>query len=389
VSILDGTAELQPDPLARLCLERVRLGAAWLTGASRRDGSLYYRYFPDRDEYELRRYNEVRHAGTAYAMFQAWEIVRSRDLLAAAEGTAEYIRNESVPALGGRAFAYRGEMKLGGQALAVIALLERRRVLGDSHYDDLIADLATCLQAMELPDQPGRYFQSYSRRRPSLEPDSRYYPGEALLALTRLAQHFPQNDHLEHAARAAEFLVHVRDGDLPAAGAVPHDDHWLAIALSELYRLRAMPEYRAVALLQAERMRSRQHRAEHGLPMRIGANRSRVVRNTSTATKGEAMVAVWGMAAATGDQENAARFAEASRRNAQFLMRVQNTEDNTGLFPRPERAIGGWGQDAFNPMIRIDFVQHSIAQLLNVWHITTRGDVPMAGVGAAPPLAGP
>ena len=74
-----------------------------------------------------------------------------------------YIDDNSVAVDGrpGRAYLYQGQMKLGGQALALVALLERRRVLNDTSQDALIQDLTDFMVAMELPDQPGRYYQSY------------------------------------------------------------------------------------------------------------------------------------------------------------------------------------------------------------------------------------
>ena len=78
------------------------------------------------------------------------------------------------------------------------------------------------------------------------------------------------------------------------------------------------------------------------------------------------------------DEEAVELVATAARRNAQFQMRVQYTEENAQLFPRPERMIGAWGEDAAEPYVRIDFVQHNISALIGVWHLTEEGDVPIA-----------
>lgn len=379
-AVLDGTRELQPDPLADLAHERAEMGAAWLADVSQEDGAFIYLYYPEADEYDFEDYNEVRHAGTTYSLFQAYGMVGGDRILEAAEGGARYIEEHSEPAMGaGRAFLYEGRMKLGGQALALVALLERRRVVEDTTYDQLIFDLADFMLSLELEDQPGRYFQSYyaDPGEPTLEPDSDYYPGEALLAMTRLAQQFPDGPYLEYAARAADFLIHERDGDIPAAGQVPREDHWLAMALSELYRLQPEPEYREVAYLQAESMVNNQHTSAEW-PMRIGASAARSPINyTSTATKGEALVAVWAMAEFADDEERVERYSTAARRNVQFQMRVQYTADNSQLYPRPVAVIGAWGKDALDPWIRMDFVQHNVSALIGVWYLTTEGDIPI------------
>ena len=379
--LLDGRTEPELDAMAELARDRAAAGARWLTGVTRDDGSFLYIYYPEDDEYDREDYNEVRHAGTTYSLFTAYAVSRDERVLEAAENAARYIDAQSVEAEGfpGRAYVFEDRMKLGGQALSLVALLERRRVLEDTTHDGLITDLAEFMMAMELPDEPGRYYQSYLRESNelSLDPDSDYYPGEALLAFTRLAQQFPEGPYLEHAQRAAAYLIHERDGDIPSAGQVPREDHWLTLALAELYRLDPQDEYRQVAYLQAESMRSNQHDAS-GQPMRIGGSALQAPINyTSTATKGEALVAAWALARFAGDEAEEERYADAAIRNLQFQLRVQYTPQNTQLLPRPEAAIGAWGKDAVDPWIRIDFVQHNVSGLLGMAHLVLDGDLPL------------
>jgi hypothetical protein len=64
-------------------------------------------------------------------------------------------------------------------------------------------------------------------------------------------------------------------------------------------------------------------------------------------------------------------LATAARRNVQFLMRVQYTEESAASFPDPARLIGAWGQDNVKPYVRMDFVQHNVSALLGLWRQTT------------------
>lgn len=96
--VVDGAGELQPGPLADLALERARMGAAWLAGVGREDGSFFYIYYPEDREFEEVDYNEVRHAGTTYSMFQAYGALGGEAVLDAAERGAQYIEDHSVPA---------------------------------------------------------------------------------------------------------------------------------------------------------------------------------------------------------------------------------------------------------------------------------------------------
>lgn len=206
-----------------------------------------------------------------------------------------------------------------------------------------------------------------------------FYPGEALLALTRLAEQFPDGPYLGAANRAANYLVRVRDGDIPESGQIPRQDHWLTIALSELYRLEKDDGYATVAYLQADAMIGNQYTAEDGDARIIGgARREGPISYTSTATKGEAIVAAWGLATFKGDEEAVARFALGAQRNAQFQMRMQYTAENTTEFARPDLTIGGWAANDEDRSIRIDYVQHNMSVLVGLWHLTVDGDLPIA-----------
>jgi hypothetical protein len=111
------------------------------------------------------------------------------DKILAAEKVTAVIRDAAVDTGdgSGTAYVHEGVMKVGGQALALVALLERRRVTQDTAYDPLIAEFAALMVAVGVKQEPGRFYQSYDpqTRTVLLTPDSDYCPGECLLALTR------------------------------------------------------------------------------------------------------------------------------------------------------------------------------------------------------------
>lgn len=383
-AILDGTAPVDTEALAELARERTRLGANWLTITQRPTGIFYYIYDPMTDEYDIENYNEVRHAGTTYALYQAVGLLGDESALATGEKAAQYIWSSTVP-VRNAGLAYldilNGDTSLGGQALALVALLERRRVTGNTDIDAIIRQMAEFLLWMEMDDHTGRFYNSYKPRTGTRlpTPDVVFYPGEALLALTRLAQQFPGGPYLEVAERTANYLVYERDGDIPKLGEIPREDHWLTIALNELYRLKRDEGYATVAYLQADAMIANQYTADDGEPANIGgARRDGPISNTSTATKGEAIVATWALASYRGDEEAVERFALGAQRNVQFQLRVQYTEANTGDFARPDLTIGGWPANVDDPSIRIDYVQHNMSVLFGLWYMTVEGDIPIA-----------
>lgn len=384
--VLDGRRAIAERPLAAIARERATLGSRWLAAVVRRDGSLPYRYYPSADRYDTESYNAIRHAGTTYSLFKV-AVGRGDPARRAGELATRYIVSHSValPGRPGRGYLFNGQVKLGGQALALVALLERRRVTGDRGHDRLIAQMATFLRQFEVPGGSGRMYSRYlaPSRRFALAPVSEYYPGEALLAFTRLAQQFPRGGYLQDARRVARYLVHERDGDIPRLGRVPREDHWLTLALSELHRLDPDPDYARVVYLQADSMIANQATARDGADV-IGASLAQdPINYTSTATKAEALAGAWALARHTGDARRARRLATAQQRTIQFLMRVQYTQANTIDFPEPARAIGAWPQDAYEDYVRIDFVQHNISALSDAAHLIVTGDVPLARAPSA------
>jgi hypothetical protein len=390
IPLLDGRRPIDRDALAELARERALVGADWIARTAGEDGRYLYQYYPKTDRFDRKTYNEVRHAGTTYSLYQCYELGGDPGWLPVADRACEWIRESSVASPhGGMAFAYEDRTKLGGQALAIVALLERRRVLDDASQDDLIAELATFMSAMELVQSPGQYFNSYltDTGRMMMAPMSDYYPGEALLALVRLAQHFPDGPFVDQAVRAADFLVFERDGDIPDAGVVPRHDHWLAMALSELYPLYPRPGYATVAYLQAGAMMLGQYPPSHPAWLLIGAaKRGKSANFTATATKAEAMNAVWNLASFIGDDEMVGKVSDACVRTAQFQMRVQYDAALSRNFPVPENVLGAWPQDEAESLVRVDFVQHNISALAGMHHLVRTGRFPVAS--SAVELAG-
>jgi len=96
-AILDGTADIDEAALADLALERALLGGRWLANVVHADGSFYYTYDPVSDRYDTAQYNEVRHAGTTYALFQLYGVTGDGQVLVGAERAAGYIAANSVP----------------------------------------------------------------------------------------------------------------------------------------------------------------------------------------------------------------------------------------------------------------------------------------------------
>src|SRR5262249_25267739 len=132
------------------------------------------------------------------------------------------------------AIVYEKEVaKLGASALATIAILKHREVTGEDRWMDHAEAFARFLLYQQ--QENGRFDSKYFFGNPSSENfESIYYPGEAILALTRMQAVHPEDPQWERTASlGAKWLITVRD----AGKKIPEltHDHWLLIATNELY----------------------------------------------------------------------------------------------------------------------------------------------------------
>jgi len=410
VALERGLPPVRPaDPAA--LLEAARLGGRYLTGALDADGRFTYRYRADTGTVRSG-YNIVRHAGTVYSLLELYEATDDAHTLDAAERAQAFLlaqvkpakpvkpvksgeaaepetpagmgnAGSPVPPAAGGAEAgcagvvEDGEVKLGGNALAVVALAKHAAVTGRREHLPTAVTLAEWILASQDPD--GRFAihqQTYPGGRASGF-ESEYYPGEAILALVRLHALVPrqgQRSWLDAAERGARWLITVRDGDAPDE-ALPHD-HWLLYALNELHRLRPDPIFLAHTRRLARVIMASQHR-EPAIPEWRGGDYE-PPRTTPTATRSEGLAAAYallrdhragarGSATAAGTAEEDAdvgRILEVLQLGAGFQLRTQLGAATAINLPQPGRALGGFHNTLTDYEIRIDYVQHNISSLL-------------------------
>lgn len=350
-------------------LASVVAGAEYLLRHQRPDGNFGYNYLAKEDAYDDD-YNLLRHAGTCYALLEVYQATGREDFLTAArrgiEALLEHVRGprpEDADAAFEAIVSPDEEAKLGGAALAILALVEHQRATGDSRWQAQAERLARFLlfQQREDAGNVGRFHSKYFYGPPDPEPfESIYYPGEAILALARLSRLSGRPEHLEAARRGAAWLVEVRDADKSTAD-LPHD-HWLLMALAELDELTGEARWRshaeriARAIVEAQRLSS-----SH--PDWIGSFYD-PPRSTPTATRAEALVAMVRLADRSG--LSAEPYLAALRRMAVFQLRCQLTPESAMYLARPDRAVGGFRRSLTDWEIRIDYVQHNLSALLGL-----------------------
>jgi len=362
-------------------LRRARMAADHLARITDARGRIRYHYEVALD-HERNQDNLLRHAGSIYALMQAYQQLHVPAWRAAGERAIGYLlRHTEVgtrtgPSGGGRArfvVSHRSTgkvLKLGGSALALISLVEHIAATGDERYLPEARELARFIVSAQ---KRSGELASYLPYRPGDEVPKRasiYYPGEAILGLVRLSEVDPDPLWLKTARRAADWLIDVRDGGKRIDQLVT--DHWLMIAMSHLYAATRDTRY----LEHMQRMTSRialELGATAGVAARYpdyAGSVSTPPRSTPSATRAEGLVGA----------VDACRLAHASCAERMKLLvsllthalSTQYTADALYWVPRPEAAAGGVAGGLTDTSIRDDFVQHTLSATLGLARL--RGD---------------
>lgn len=227
---------LGPDRLRAL----IDAGSLYLADQVKLDGRFDYGWHPCFDR-PIGTYNALRHASSVYAMLEAWEVTRTPLLLDAIRRalndlTGTLIRSARLPSGEFAAFLVEanGEVKLGGNAVCLLALVKYCEVMGSDGYRPLLDRLAAGILHMQRPDGGFVHVLGY----PALELRQQfrtiYYDGEAAFGLMRLYDLTGDSRWLDAVERA---FAHFE-----AAGHARVHDHWLGYAAAALTRHR--PEER-------------------------------------------------------------------------------------------------------------------------------------------------
>jgi hypothetical protein len=351
---------------ARL-LASIAAGGDWLLRFQKPDGSFHYAYHAATDEVG-EGYSAIRHAGTAWSLVLAHRATGERRLLDAARRALDWLGGR-VQTRGAMAWVdHGGRQSLGAAALTVVCRLDYRAAANTKGLDERIRRLGRFLLFLQRDD--GFFFTEYDvAAQRGVWPEGEvplYAPGEAMLALVRLARVWPDGPWKRAAVRAADFAATKRDAWYAKHGlAMVFPDAWTMMALDDLHALGAARRRHAdyvfflARLIGEEQVRPGDtHWLDH-----VGAPRSTGEPPSVAPAAGrcEGLLAAWRLGRRMGVATE--RYGEAALLALRFLLAHQYDATNSYLLPNPARARGGFYASYADPTVRIDYVQHCIAAL--------------------------
>ena len=347
-------------------LGKARLMAAALAGGEyilrvqQTDGSFIYYYDPVKDAQVKARYNVIRHAGAAFALFQLYEATRDPRYLDAARKAMAFLRTRYRPLPAENAIYvldFDNKAKLGANGLTLVAMAKQLELDPASARPDEARQLANMIMALQHKD--GSFQSYYITEVGELANDSLYYPGEAILGLASLYNITNDRRLLDAARAAADYLIVSQDKlrELPP-------DAWLMQALEVLNKIRHDQKYINHAIAIAETMITYQY-TESDPPGYAGGVRPGIPRSTPAASRSEGVLAAYRMAREAGDPR-AADLSRALQASARFQLQQQFPLAGQSGFPKSQRAAGGFRESLDDERIRIDFVQHNVSSLLGM-----------------------
>lgn len=216
------------------------------------DGKMAYGYYPIYHR-EIPGYNILRHSTAIWSLILAYRLTGDKFALRQAEAAIGYMVSDTFykyPHTKGventvyLADKEQNEVKIGGNAVAVIMLTEYMNTVGTDKYEMLCRELGNGI--LELFDsRTGGFYHVLNY--PNLSPKDQfrtvYYDGETVFALCRLYGMTKEQKWLDAAKSAADRFIR--------EDYTVHRDHWVAYAINELTKYVPDDKYLSFGLKNA------------------------------------------------------------------------------------------------------------------------------------------
>lgn len=356
------------DISAVLIDERLGLMREWFLVNEREGNTLPYLYFPEKDELTDDN-NIIRQLLTTQGIFALAKQHDDRELFEVGVNNLtavfrKYYKFEEATGFG--FFAGEKDVKLGGAALGIVAILEGGLA---ENYSNELAALARFVEAMQQPDGS---FQTFYRPA-NFTSNDKFYSGEALLAATRLFEFSGDQKWLTFVARSFSlYRVKIKNNFLPQY--VP----WHTMAYAEMFAATGEQKYADFVFWMNDKLIDEMLDKNPNDPRDLGCfyNATKNAEygpphSASTSVYVEGIGYAHSLANTVGDQIRLAKYREAIILGARSLLELQYTPQDSSGFAHPEKIMGAIRRTIDHDEIRIDQTGHSANALLEAVKILT------------------
>ena len=205
--------------------------ADWIARVQNADGTYLYEWDIETGQ-TVPGYNSVRHAGVTMSLYQLAAETGDLTFLPTADRGLAWMTDRLVEGDGWTAMEVPGEgLKLGGNALLLAGLAQRRLATGDPQHDEVMRGGGRFLVALQSPD--GSSSDNWVAGRGPSGTRSLYATGEAFWALALMHRIFPGEGWDEPVRLVADYLSLHRD-EVEETKYPPWADQWAAYGFAEM-----------------------------------------------------------------------------------------------------------------------------------------------------------
>ncbi|WP_445357954.1 CapA family protein [Microbulbifer sp. ANSA005] len=220
----------------------IKTSSHYLGSQVKNNGAFHYGWHACFDR-KIDTYNNLRHASSTYAMIEAWEVTGDKALMTSILRSLKYLTEKLIQSallpsgkMGAFLVESNNEIKLGGNAVSLLALVKYSEVTKTEHYSDLMEQLALGMEYMQ-DAVTGQFCHVLEYPELQVKDKHRviYYDGEAAFGLMRLYGFTKDSRWLTLVEKAFNYFIRAEHWRA--------HDHWLSYCVNELTLYRPEEKY--------------------------------------------------------------------------------------------------------------------------------------------------